>query len=108
VKRALWMLLAAAALSGALAVPSLARLGDVKFSRKDSVAMEIPPAIFPHLPHWIKFKCYVCHDAIFKMKAGADKVTMDAISDGKFCGACHNGKTAFPANFSTCDRCHHT
>lgn len=82
--------------------------GDIVFSRKTAGADEIPPAVFPHWVHRINFKCYVCHDAIFQMKAGANgPITMDAIQEGKFCGVCHNGKIAFPVGFDTCDRCHH-
>lgn len=88
--------------------------GDIVFLRKTPgaseippAASEIPPAVFPHSVHRINFKCYVCHDAIFQMKAGADQITKDAIREGKFCGACHNGKIAFPVGFYTCDRCHH-
>jgi len=84
-----------------------AEYGDIVFSRKTPGADEIPPSVFPHWVHRINFKCYVCHDTIFQMKAGVDPVTMDAIRDGKFCGACHNGKVAFPVGFDTCDRCHH-
>lgn len=67
----------------------------------------IPPALFPHLPHRVLFRCYACHDPIFKMQRGADAITMDQIDDGKSCGACHNGKTAFASdNLSNCSRCH--
>jgi c(7)-type cytochrome triheme protein len=52
-------------------------------------------------------KCADCHPAIFKMKKGADAITMKDINDGKFCGTCHNGTKAFsskdPAN---CAKCH--
>ena len=41
-----------------------------------------------------------------KMKRGADLVTMKDINKRKYCGACHNGVTAFPPGFSECDRCH--
>lgn len=81
--------------------------GDIVFSRKTPGADEIPPAVFPHWAHRINFKCYVCHDAIFQMKAGANSITMEDMQQGKVCGACHNGKIAFPAGFDTCDRCHH-
>ncbi len=50
-------------------------------------------------------KCTDCHPKIFKMKKGADKITMQAIFAGKFCGACHNGKIAFNAKTS-CMKCH--
>ncbi len=80
--------------------------GDVVFQRKGAADKDTPPAQFPHWAHRIRFKCYVCHDAIFKMKAGTNAVSMDAILEGKFCGACHDGKTAFPVGFETCQRCH--
>lgn len=52
-------------------------------------------------------KCADCHPAIFKMKKGADAMTMKDINEGKFCGTCHNGTKAFsskdPAN---CAKCH--
>jgi c(7)-type cytochrome triheme protein len=52
-------------------------------------------------------KCADCHPAIFKMKKGADAITMKDINEGKFCGTCHNGTKAFsskdPAN---CAKCH--
>lgn len=80
--------------------------GDILFPRKVQKAGDTPPARFPHWAHRIRFKCYVCHDAIFQMKAGANRISMDAISEGKFCGTCHDGKTAFAPSFETCGRCH--
>jgi c(7)-type cytochrome triheme protein len=66
-----------------------------------------PPATFPHTLHRVLFKCYVCHDSLFKMKLGADTITMDAINQGKSCGACHDGKNSFEAvGFGNCERCH--
>ncbi len=67
----------------------------------------IPPAMFPHLPHRVLYRCYACHDQIFKMQRGTNAVTMDLIDDGKYCGACHNGKIAFASdNLSSCSQCH--
>jgi c(7)-type cytochrome triheme protein len=80
--------------------------GDIRFQRKGDVAAEMPPALFPHWVHRIRFRCYVCHESIFTMKAGANDVSMDVIGQGKFCGACHDGKTAFAVAFETCGRCH--
>ena len=49
-------------------------------------------------------KCNNCHPKVFKMKKGADKITMKDIRAGKFCGTCHNGVKAFkPTN---CKKCH--
>ncbi len=52
-------------------------------------------------------KCNDCHTKIFKMKKGGDKITMAAIKEGQFCGACHNGEKAFKANDpADCKKCH--
>jgi c(7)-type cytochrome triheme protein len=47
----------------------------------------------------------------FKMKRGTSgQITLEAKQEGKFCGACHDGKTemggvaVFPID--ECDRCH--
>lgn len=82
--------------------------GDVVFVRKTKGDEEFPPAIFSHWQHRVKFKCFVCHskEIGFPMKADATPVTMDAINDGKYCGACHKGLPAFAVGFETCSRCH--
>jgi c(7)-type cytochrome triheme protein len=53
-------------------------------------------------------KCADCHQSgLFKMKKGADTITMAAINEGKFCGACHNGTKAFSAkDAANCAKCH--
>lgn len=97
-------LLLVALVSAAIAAP-----GDFVLPRKGATAgaEQFPPALFPHMLHRVLFKCYVCHDSLFKMKLGADTMTMEAIGNGKFCGACHDGKTSFEASsFNNCDRCH--
>jgi c(7)-type cytochrome triheme protein len=93
-------------LLAAFVAPGEAVEGDIVFQRKGAADKDTPPAQFPHWAHRIRFKCYVCHEAIFQMKAGANPVSMDAILEGKFCGACHDGKTAFAVGFDTCQRCH--
>lgn len=94
-------LLLAAVFSGA----ALAVEGDIVFKRKNGEG-GIAPVVFPHWFHRIRYKCYACHPKPFEMKAGANKITMEAIQEGKFCGACHNGKIAWPVGFETCNRCH--
>lgn len=84
----------------------LAVEGDVVFKRKDGGGGGIAPAVFPHWVHRIRYKCYACHPAPFEMKAGANNVSMVAIQEGKFCGACHNGKIAWAVSFETCNQCH--
>jgi c(7)-type cytochrome triheme protein len=85
---------------------SAAEYGDVTFERKAKGLDDVPPAVFPHWIHRMQYKCTACHEELFKMKAGADEVTMDMIQSGKSCGTCHNGKAAFTSNFDTCPRCH--
>jgi len=48
--------------------------------------------------------CNVCHPALFKMKKGAETMTMKDMEAGKFCGACHNGTKAFA--IKDCAKCH--
>ena len=83
-----------------------AEVGDIVFTRKTPGTEDIPPAVFPHFLHRMQYKCHVCHDEITVMKAGANPITMDAIQEGKFCGVCHDGKTAFQSTFEACGRCH--
>jgi len=82
--------------------------GDLVFERQGAPAgaASIKPAIFPHWVHRARFRCYVCHPAIFKMELGSSEITMDKIRKGEFCGACHNGRVAFAVEFQSCDRCH--
>ena len=91
-----------------LARPCTAAQADfvMKRTTTDPSAKEIPVSVFPHQLHRVLFKCYVCHESIFKMKAHANTITMDGVFNGKFCGVCHNGKTSFAADFGSCDRCH--
>lgn len=50
------------------------------------------------------FKCAECHPALFKMKKSVDGMTMKAMEEGKYCGACHNGTKAF--SVKECAKCH--
>ena len=55
-------------------------------------------------------KCADCHQKpkLFEMKAGKDKMTMKDMDEGKFCGACHDGKKAKPdvKDKGACTTCH--
>lgn len=84
-----------------------AEYGDITFLRKTPGPAEFPPAVYPHWIHRMQFRCYVCHQSIFKMKRGSNPVTMDDIDGGKYCGVCHNGKIAFGTSFGQCFHCHH-
>jgi c(7)-type cytochrome triheme protein len=80
--------------------------GDVKFVRQSAGMDDVAPATFPHWIHRMQYTCYACHEGLYKLKAGADLVTMDDIQSGQSCGVCHDGKTAFESNLTTCNRCH--
>lgn len=80
--------------------------GDIKFVRQAAGMDDVAPATFPHWIHRMGYTCYACHETPFKMKAGANVVTMDQIQNGQSCGVCHDGKTAFVSNLTTCNRCH--
>ena len=91
----------------AFAACHAAEYGDVAFERKaKGAADDVPAAVFPHWIHRMQYKCSACHEETFRMKAGANEITMDLIQSGKSCGLCHNGKAAFESNFDTCPRCH--
>ena len=91
---------------GLILTPSLiqAEYGDVVLNKRAEEA-GVRPVLFSHWFHRIRFRCVVCHSELgFEMRAGANLVTMDEISDGKFCGACHDGEVAW--SVENCDLCH--
>ncbi len=72
----------------------------------------VKAVIFDHTMHTedIGLECSDCHSELFKMKMGnaekhADQFTMEALYQGKYCGACHDGDQAF-ASDTKCTVCH--
>lgn len=59
--------------------------------------------IFSHKKHAMWNGCEVCHPEIFPIKKEGIRFSMLDISDGRYCGACHD-KVAFP--LKDCERCH--
>ncbi len=54
-------------------------------------------------------KCADCHTSpkLVEMKKGKDKLTRAAMNEGKFGGACHDGKKAFSVKApADCAKCH--
>jgi c(7)-type cytochrome triheme protein len=86
---------------------------DVKaFGPKSPIVWEKPTrVVFEHKTHTddIGLECSACHGEIFAMQRGVaprtGKLTMAALAEGQFCGACHDGETAF-ASDSNCAACH--
>src|SRR5690242_21764695 len=106
--------LAAAALGGpALApaeffnLPSLpppGTYGNILIDRL-STKNGVKPATFSHWLHREKYTCRVCHSELeFNMKVNTTEITEAANVAGKYCGACHNGRTAFGQE--QCKKCH--
>lgn len=71
----------------------------------------VKAVIFDHNAHTEDFglDCDSCHDELFAMEKGAaektDDFTMQSLYDGKYCGKCHDGSTAF-ASDTRCNSCH--
>jgi c(7)-type cytochrome triheme protein len=81
-----------------------AEYGDVVLNRY-AEQNGMRPVVYPHWFHRIRFRCKVCHSELgFKMRAGSNNITMEAIIDGRFCGMCHNGEIAW--SVERCDMCH--
>jgi len=52
-------------------------------------------------------KCKDCHEGIFKRKQGTAAMTMKDLNEGKYCGACHDGKKSFnTTDAANCAKCH--
>ena len=84
--------------------PAQAEYGDVVLNKRAEKG-GVPPVIFPHWFHRIRFKCNVCHSELgFKMRAGANDIRMAGILNGKYCGACHNNQIAW--GVENCHLCH--
>lgn len=89
---------------GMMTAPAIAEYGDVVLNQR-SEREGVRPVVFPHWFHRIRYRCSACHTELgFKMRAGANQVLMRDISNGQFCGACHNGQLAWGAE--RCDLCH--
>lgn len=95
-----------AALSFFNVIPSYAEYGDIIMNRSAPSMRKagVKDVLFPHWFHRIRYKCKVCHEDIFILKAGANDIDMNMIMNGEKCGQCHNGIIAWEPLY--CDRCH--
>ena len=86
------------------APPARAEFGDVVINNFSEDA-GMPPVVFPHWFHRVRFRCKVCHsDLGFEFKAGGNDINMLNIIDGEYCGACHDGDIAW--SIENCGLCH--
>lgn len=71
----------------------------------------VKSVVFDHKVHTMEggLDCDSCHDDIFEMEAGVaeenEDFTMETLYEGGYCGACHDGSTAF-ASDTRCTACH--
>ncbi|VAX06939.1 hypothetical protein MNBD_GAMMA26-1979 [hydrothermal vent metagenome] len=89
------------------ATNALAEYGDIILNNTADAMRdaEVDDVVFPHWFHRIRFRCSVCHENIFDMKAGANDITMAVITEQQAkCGVCHNGLIAWEP--LECERCH--
>ena len=93
----LGLLVSAAALGAAF--PALLRI-----PRRNAGVPYPPRALFSHRSHET-FGCYGCHPSIFPQQ-GLVAFTHQEMSEGQFCGRCHDGRTAFAIPGTQCTRCH--
>ncbi|MBI5586795.1 MAG: hypothetical protein HY889_00335 [Deltaproteobacteria bacterium] len=68
-------------------------------------ARGLSPVLFPHWVHRLNYECKACHQGLFTMKRGVNAITQANITEGRQCGACHNGTVSFSAK-ENCERCH--
>lgn len=74
--------------------------------------MLIKDVVFSHEVHTYWLNCDSCHPRVFKAEVASNRMTMQEIREGKYCGLCH-GAVAFPTNVidapnfrANCLRCH--
>lgn len=77
--------------------------GDILFTKP------VKAVIFSHETHGEAFECEACHSGLFEMEALAAQknsdFTMESLYKGQYCGACHDGESAF-ASDTRCATCH--
>jgi c(7)-type cytochrome triheme protein len=85
------------------------KYGTLEMRRKTKKA-GVPAVVFSHWSHRARYTCRVCHQELgFSMRSGDTGITRAQYVSGKYCGACHDGVTAFTVQEGTgrqCDRCH--
>lgn len=60
---------------------------------------------FSHKFHMGLYSCGECHTSLFRTTRSKVVVTMTKMEQGKSCGGCHDGKTAFSVK-DKCESCH--
>lgn len=87
--------------AGALAAafPAIVRIPP----KRPSAPRPVPAASFSHRRHQ-SFGCHACHPSTFPQAPLG--FTHEEMSQGRFCGQCHDGGIAFAIDGAACRRCH--
>jgi len=87
-------------------LPSHELYGNILINRT-SVNNGVKPVGFSHWSHRIQYTCKVCHlELEFNMKVNTTEITEKTNQEGRYCGACHDGETAFGHTKQNCNKCH--
>lgn len=74
---------------------------------RGAASAKVKPVVFSHWSHRLRYTCRVCHlELDFALKRNGTGITEEASRGGAYCGACHDGKTAFGHTEANCPRCH--
>jgi c(7)-type cytochrome triheme protein len=80
--------------------------GNILITRA-TAGTNVPAVSFSHWRHRLKYTCRVCHLELgFWMETNTTEITAESNRNGEYCGACHNGKTAFGYSKKRCRQCH--
>lgn len=75
--------------------------------RRTTASGPVKPVAFSHWSHRVRYTCRVCHlELDFAFRTNSTEITEDANRKGAYCGACHDGKTAFGHTEENCAKCH--
>nr|NIS40956.1 hypothetical protein [Desulfuromonadales bacterium] len=86
-------------------LPPQDQYGNLLMDRRSSAAGQLPVS-FSHWLHRQRHNCRVCHSELeFAMEAEGTVIGKTDHDSGRFCGACHDGRTAF-ATTGSCESCH--
>lgn len=95
------------------AAPAKAQKEAESYGDTQVIAVEPIRQMFSHKSHVVTagLSCDSCHPSLFERKRGSAKAkgdyTMASLDAGKYCGSCHDGKTAFNTTGpETCKVCH--
>jgi c(7)-type cytochrome triheme protein len=74
---------------------------------KEPTSATAVAVVFPHWTHRLWYACSSCHNNLFEMKRTDGAINHTVMAEGRYCGACHDGKTAFGAESKQdCALCH--